>query len=243
MIDLSFHVCPGAHLTCVPRLEDASRLSALGLAHDRLRVTGPMIELPFSLPHHVEPPSCHPTDPLIVLYAPAARLEPVRALLRDLSVIGAAQVVLVTHAGDDQDWKSAFPDTHIAPLALRVCRGLSHAEFLSLLQQLRDAPDRVLITKTGPNSIFEVIKLGLPLIVYRSGLPMEEWVPDYVASHGIGDFVTDWSALAKSVAAVIGNSEIQRGMISAQAELRTTLFADRSGADAALAAAILPECD
>lgn len=244
LIDLRFHVCLGAHLTCVPRSEDASRLIALGHPPERLRVTGPTVELPFSLPDHSgEAPSNPTQSPLIVLYAPAARIGPVRALLRDLSVIGTAKVVLVTHAGDGQEWEAAFPDAVVAPLSLRVCRGLSHAEFLALLQQLREAPDRILITKSGPNSIFEVIDLGLPLVVYCSGLPMEEWVRGYVADHRVGVVAADWSELVPRVSAVIGNFAAQREMIAAQKQLRATLFADRSAPNTALAEAISPECD
>ncbi|MCA3449710.1 MAG: hypothetical protein INF92_04950 [Rhodobacter sp.] len=241
LIDLRFHVCPGAHLTCVPRREDAARLTALGLAPERLRVTGPTIELPFSRPLYVErQPNCV-TSPLIVLYAPTARPESMCALLRNLREIGDARVVLVTHANDRHDWEPAISDARNSSLELRICRGLSHAEFLSLLQQLRDAPDRVLISKSGPNSMFEVIELGLPLIVYRSGLPMEEWVISYVADHGIGAVSSDWSELAYSITMVIGNRAMQEKMIAAQAALRAILFVDRFGPEAALASAIQPE--
>ena len=62
---------------------------------------------------------------------------------------------------------------------------LSQSEFHDLLKQLKHSGG-LFIAKSGPNTMFEAIALNIPFLLYRSGLPQEDWVLDYIGEHKLG---------------------------------------------------------
>lgn len=68
----------------------------------------------------------------------------------------------------------------------RVAEQLNQVELFHLMLQARAKGVCCLVCKASPNSIFEAVYFGLPLFLFRTGLPMEEWGADMVVSEGIG---------------------------------------------------------
>jgi hypothetical protein len=80
----------------------------------------------------------------------------------------------------------------------RTVTKLAQAEFFQLLAQARSRGICALVSKASPNSIFEAAYFGLPMFLFRTGLPMEEWGSEIVNREGLG-FV------AETVAELNGN--------------------------------------
>jgi len=75
----------------------------------------------------------------------------------------------------------------------RTVTKLAQAEFFQLLAQARSRGVCALVTKGSPNSIFEAAYFGLPMFLFRTGLPMEEWGSEIVIREGLG-FVEETAA-------------------------------------------------
>ncbi|MGJ8561740.1 MAG: hypothetical protein ACSHX3_16035 [Litorimonas sp.] len=229
LLGLPFHRCLDAHATCVPLEGTAERLTQLGVAPETISVTGPSIEMPFNRAQMIVTQSGASADtPILLIYSPSAVPDSVSTLIQSLPTERAIEIVLITHAGDKRDWNAALPEARFPPMHVTVYPGLSHHAFLALLDRMRAAKDRVLVTKSGPNTVFEVIELGIPLVVYRSGLPMEEWIPSFVIREGIGAVAGDWNHLGLRISEVLGKPQAQSDMVAAQARLRSRVFGDRS---------------
>lgn len=228
LLDLPFHRCLDAHATYVPLEGTAERLIKLGVAPETISVTGPSIEMPFNRAEMIVTQSGASDAPILLIYSPSAVPHAVANLVQGLPTERVIEIILITHAGDKMDWNAALPKARFAPKHVTVYPGLSHHAFLALLDRMRAAKDRVLVTKSGPNTIFEVIELGVPLVVYRSGLPMEEWVPGFVTREGIGTVARDWKRLGLMISKVLGEPQVQSDMVAAQTRLRSRVFGDRS---------------
>ncbi|MFF3855588.1 hypothetical protein [Micromonospora sp. NPDC002575] len=63
---------------------------------------------------------------------------------------------------------------------------LAQGDYLRYLSWLNAADAPLFISKTGPNSMLEGLYFGIPQLLVRSGLPMEEWVGPFLAEHGVG---------------------------------------------------------
>jgi hypothetical protein len=76
-----------------------------------------------------------------------------------------------------------------------IVERLGQGEYLSSLRWLSEGRLPILITKTGPNTVLEAAYFGVPQLLLRSGLPMEEWVSAFVEEHGFGRGFPQMSAL------------------------------------------------
>lgn len=68
----------------------------------------------------------------------------------------------------------------------RVATQLTQPELFHLMVQARAKGVCCLVVKASPNSIFEAVYFGLPMFLFRTGLPMEEWGADMVVAEKIG---------------------------------------------------------
>jgi hypothetical protein len=73
----------------------------------------------------------------------------------------------------------------------RVADQLTQTELFHLMAQARAKGVCCLVCKASPNSIFEAVYFGLPMFLFRTGLPMEEWGADMVVSERIGWVAAD----------------------------------------------------
>ncbi len=89
---------------------------------------------------------------------------------------------------------------------------LPHDRYQERLAALSAGGDSIMICKTAPNTTFEALSHGLPVIGLQSGLPMEDWVGRLVAQRGLGvstpdaevatQFLGDWVANSQSATAL-----------------------------------------
>jgi len=63
---------------------------------------------------------------------------------------------------------------------------MSFADYQQFLADRQHERRTVLVTKAGPNTVFEAIRHELPVIVVPSGLPPEKWVARFVVEREIG---------------------------------------------------------
>jgi UDP-N-acetylglucosamine:LPS N-acetylglucosamine transferase len=73
---------------------------------------------------------------------------------------------------------------------------LGQDELFRLMADARRAGTCALVCKASPNSIFEAAYFGLPMFLFRTGLPMEEWGAELVARDGLGVVEDDVDGLA-----------------------------------------------
>jgi hypothetical protein len=100
---------------------------------------------------------------------------------------------------------------------------LSQTEYLAELTRLETAQVPLLVSKPGPNTVMEALRIGVPCLLLDSGLPMEAWVLDYVRDKGFGSGADHPAALVSELSAIVAGERIPdwRGRIDA---LRRTLF-------------------
>jgi hypothetical protein len=72
---------------------------------------------------------------------------------------------------------------------------LGQGDYFRYLDWLAAGQAPLFISKTGPNAMLEGVYFGLPQLLLRSGLPMEEWVGPFLAEHGVGQAYTDMAGL------------------------------------------------
>jgi UDP-N-acetylglucosamine:LPS N-acetylglucosamine transferase len=74
---------------------------------------------------------------------------------------------------------------------------LSQQELFRLMADARREGTCALVCKASPNSIFEAAYFGLPMFLFRTGLPMEQWGAEMVLREGIGLVEDDGDRLAE----------------------------------------------
>lgn len=72
---------------------------------------------------------------------------------------------------------------------VEIFSSLSQAEYVSLVREASRFKGSFLVSKTGPNTLFESMILGLPVLMHYSWLPMEDWVADEVHENSLGKVI------------------------------------------------------
>ncbi|MCL2891421.1 hypothetical protein [Brenneria tiliae] len=67
-----------------------------------------------------------------------------------------------------------------------ICNKLPNKDYLKFALDASSNNRSFLYSKSGPNTILESIKLGLPVLVHLSGLPMEKWIIDLIKKKKFG---------------------------------------------------------
>jgi len=105
-----------------------------------------------------------------------------------------------------------------------TCKGeLSQQKFHDLFQWLKQAESHAFVAKSGPNTMFEAMNLNLPMILYRSGLPQEDWVLDYLARKTVGVGVFEQASLAAAMRGLLDEPDRQRRIVEHQREELTRM--------------------
>lgn len=68
----------------------------------------------------------------------------------------------------------------------KVRKELDHKEFLTLLSSWKKKGPTYFISKASPNAVFEAVYINLPLMLLRSGLPMEDWAVETIKDNELG---------------------------------------------------------
>jgi len=176
LLTLPLHRSPYADRTLVQSDFGASRLSAL--PPGTVRVVGPLVGRSEEGSADAIPTGGRPL--VAVLSNRGGEYGPLfDRLARHGDAVQVTAVIL------------AAPDllAHvrgIAPAHWTVMDGLKPADYLRRLAQVGATPRSVMICKSGPNTAFEALNAGLPILALRSGLPMEDWVADLINDHRLG---------------------------------------------------------
>lgn len=102
------------------------------------------------------------------------------------------------------------------PARFSVNGELSQEKFHKLFEWLKEACSHLFVAKSGPNTMFEAMLLGLPMMLYRSGLPQEDWVLSYLHEREVGVPNTDIRELASTIIEVLDAPERQHAMLMHQ---------------------------
>ncbi|GIF10096.1 Moenomycin biosynthesis protein MoeGT1 [Actinoplanes teichomyceticus] len=74
----------------------------------------------------------------------------------------------------------------IDPSRWRFHTRLTQQEYFAYIDGAATAEHAFLISKAGPNTTLEAAHFGIPVLMLRSGLPMEDWVGGLIHEHGLG---------------------------------------------------------
>ena len=84
---------------------------------------------------------------------------------------------------------------------------LSQEAYFRIIGELGGSRHALLISKAGPNTVMEVLSFGLIPLVLGSGLPMEEWVPEWLRRRGLGLAAADMPGLAAALDGLLQDRE------------------------------------
>jgi len=212
LLKLAMHSCPDVDGHFVPLGEDAELIYRdWGVPKHKIHTVGP----PVSLANLVfdKDTSSSSKKPLIVAYFNFLAPQCSSSVAKIMSEINDVNVT-VLYAAADPNAVRALQELECTSKGKLTCRtALQHVDFLELLKQLSAAPRKLLIAKSGPNTMFEAISLGIPMVLYRSGIPQEDWVGPYAQHNGIGEFVETIDAIAPAVVPAL-NKERQNSFTS-----------------------------
>ena len=93
---------------------------------------------------------------------------------------------------------------------LQIYHKLEQREYFSLINGISHAKT-VLISKAGPNTVLEAVFLNMPVLVTKSGLPMEDWVFEMVKQNGIGMTADTIDETIKNIDRCIADPEMING--------------------------------
>jgi hypothetical protein len=119
--------------------------------------------------------------------------------------------------------------TELKVFAWRTFDRLAQGDYLRYLSWLEAADAPLFISKTGPNSMLEGLYFGIPQLLVRSGLPMEEWVGPFLSENGVGQAFDQMEELVEVALRWVGDpDELPRRRRRAVAVARTLLDPDRA---------------
>lgn len=188
--------------------------------------------------------------------APEARAESgirprVLFYLHYLSIVVAEQIerlivkhdiecVVVNSTGQPAAIAALFALQERLPTRFSSQKEFSQAAFHDLFRWLNAAPSRLFVAKSGPNTMFEAVALHIPFLLYRSGLPQEDWVIDYVAQNGLGLVLDDVATLCERVSEALFDLAGQGRMLARQAQYQASLSDQVELNRAAISRALFP---
>jgi len=73
-----------------------------------------------------------------------------------------------------------------APASWEVHGEQAAKTYLDLIARVAASSCRLLVTKSAPSSVFEPVAVGVPVLAVKSGLPMEDWILDFIREYRLG---------------------------------------------------------
>jgi hypothetical protein len=218
LLGIRMHQRVEADIHCVPLPEHASVLTeGWGVPVNDVHVVGPPIGLAFAQNRDLARDNPRPVPKAVIAaylhVLSVASLDAVATILRGM---GDAEAH-VLFASMDEDSEARLADyRNEFGARLSVERAVEHKRFLEKLILLRAAERKILIAKSGPNTVFEATGLGLPIICYRSGLPQEEWVLDFLEHQGVGRGVREIADIAPTALRLLRDPDELEAITSRQ---------------------------
>ncbi|WP_127842850.1 hypothetical protein [Actinomyces wuliandei] len=182
LAEMPMHHCPDAHVTSVPWPGNRDRLLQLvALPRASVRVTGPLLAARSMPPAPASSPE--PRRPVILLFnnrGGSVFPDAVEHLLR------ARDDFKVVYLTVDQPSEAAALSKPFVSRGWEIHERLPQERYLQILAEASCSPGSFLVCKASPATVYEAAYQGIPLLALPSGLPQEEWVPEFVLQHDIG---------------------------------------------------------
>lgn len=202
----TFHpswINPKVDLIVVPTEEARVRAIRFGAPPGKLRVLGLPIRSAFrNLPQDRAAVrralGLQPNKPVVLLMAGGQGMGPVAKIAQAVAHAGIdAQLVII--AGRNPALQRQL-NAISWPIPTKVL-GFVHDVHLWM------AASDVLLTKAGPGTIAEALTCGLPMILYAYIPGQERGNVDFVVQHGVGLYVEEPEAIARTVRAWLADTE------------------------------------
>lgn len=183
LLSIACHQSVDADSHVVPTQSARGCLVSWGALPQTVHVAGPVIRFAGE-PADASPSATPERPPLCVAYfhnVNACVIEQLDAILSGSTarVIAILPPTAAAYA-DRFDALAAKYGTRLA-----VQGELGQAGFHKLLKELKETGG-LFIAKTGPNTMFEAIAMNIPFLLFRSGLPQEDWVLDHIRENRLG---------------------------------------------------------
>jgi hypothetical protein len=192
LLELPIHRSVVPDLQLVPLKQSRALLERHGVAGERIHVVGAISALRTAQPIVVaEPTPAERGDgrPRVVVFSNRGSEALYLGALELLARHPSRPEVLFIAYGDAELAAKAEALAQRAGVRDWVVRDrLEQEAFLATLARFARFPAAFVVTKSGPNTMFEAARMGLPLLVHRSGLPMEDWVREFIREHQLGHF-------------------------------------------------------
>ncbi|MEU4526619.1 hypothetical protein AB0F49_00150 [Micromonospora ureilytica] len=94
----------------------------------------------------------------------------------DVTFVGYHDESLVNRAAGGED----------VPARWRFHTRLTQQQYFGYMEGAAAAQDALLLSKAGPNTTLEAAYFGIPVLMLRSGLPMESWVDGLIEENRLG---------------------------------------------------------
>ena len=192
LVSLPIHRSHAFALNLVPFQETKTALvTEYGYRDDNVRVVGPLLSgedlrrLVGDATDEPAPSACH-DDAAVILFANHGGFEYARLLEDCVDVLLNTNVVLIVHRQQRLLERMLMLRHKFGAQNWRVYDSLEQLGYFQELTRAARSDHSFVISKTGPNTVLEAAILGLPVLVHVSGLPMEDWVPQFIVQHGLG---------------------------------------------------------
>lgn len=122
----------------------------------------------------------------VILFANHAGFDYAQLLDDCSDVLARVDVILIAHQRPELLERVRALGSKLGAHRWRVYDSLNQLQYFDEIAAATRSEHSFLISKSGPNTVLEAVSLGLPVLVHMSGLPMEDWVAELVARHGLG---------------------------------------------------------
>jgi hypothetical protein len=232
---LNIHQTTHADLHVTPMRSDVRVIRAWDSAdHKKVYVAGPPISL--------RRPSVRPVTSLvqhaaIIVYLNYAALPHVRAC-NEIALLYPSAAIFVFVSSRSDNLASIEELNAESACNINYSATADQQCFLKALNIAASSKAKLLISKSGPNTMFEAISIGLPILVYKSGIPQEDWVCSFIEGKGIGSYC---SSLREAISEIkhlitpenqkrmIGNQQVVYQQIALTAEEKARMLAEVLG--------------
>lgn len=122
----------------------------------------------------------------VILFANHPGFDYAQLLEKCGDVLARVDVILIAHQCPALLERVRTLGSKLGAHRWRVYDSLDQPQYFDEITAAARCEHSFLISKSGPNTVLEAVSFGLPVLVHMSGLPMEDWVAELVATYGLG---------------------------------------------------------
>jgi UDP-N-acetylglucosamine:LPS N-acetylglucosamine transferase len=193
LISLPVHRSRWFALNLVPFEETRSALvNTYGYSDAQVEVIGPIISgdgLRAVVAHEASdrgPGTGTVGGRAVIVFANHASFDYARLLEDCGDVLAPLDVIVIAHQHPALLERVRALKSRLGAVKWRTYDSLEQVAYLDEIAAAARFEHSFLVSKSGPNTVLEAVNAGLPVLVHLSGLPMEDWVAQFVATHGLG---------------------------------------------------------